>query len=136
MLLFLTECTLALLLAFPPPGNQGTKNSDNPKITQLNFNNEIFTKFVILLLLLEKYIRHFRTSRKARYFRKVLNTFNYIYSCEDEDADRKQWLLFEKCLLQQTSQEQALFFSFSWSSAPCPLVHWTHKDKCHSCCHS
>jgi hypothetical protein len=83
---------------------------------------------VILLLLLEKYIRHFRTSRKARYFKKPHSTVNYMYSREDEDPHTKQWLSFEKRRLQLTSRSQELFSSFSPSSAPHPLMHWTHGD--------
>jgi hypothetical protein len=81
---------------------------------------------VILLLLLEKYIRHFRTSRKARYFKKPHSTVNYMYSREDEDPHTKQWLSFKKRRLQLTSRAQELFSSFSPSSAPHPLMHWTH----------
>jgi hypothetical protein len=71
---------------------------------------KIFTKYVILLLLLEKYIRHFRTSRKARYFKKPHSTVNYMYSREDEDPHTKQWLSFKKRRLQLTSRAQELFF--------------------------
>jgi hypothetical protein len=94
----------------------------------MNFNKEIFTKYVILLLLLEKYIRHFRTSRKAGYFKKPHSTVNYMYTREDEDPHTKQWLSLEKRRLQLTSRAQDLFSSFSPSSAPHPLMHWTHGD--------
>jgi hypothetical protein len=51
-----------------------------------------------------------------------------MYSREDEDPHTKQWLSFKKRHLQLTSWAEELFSSFSQSSAPHLLMHWTHGD--------
>lgn len=43
----------------------------------INLNKKIYMRRVISLPLLLIYIRHFRTSRKSRYFKKVLSIINY-----------------------------------------------------------
>jgi hypothetical protein len=79
---------------------------------------------------LKKYIRHFRTSRKARYFKKPVDCT--CHSREDKDPHTEQWLSFEKRRLQLTSRAQDLFSSFS------RCIRWCtgHTGMCRSCCHS
>ena len=112
-----------LFLLLPCPLNQWTNTRHTiqrgglaitPKLNSILYecqwrylqNVSLLMSFYYFLFL--TCIRHFRTSRKTRYLKKVLRIVNHIHSSWGIKCTHKTMLIMWKCLLSMTSLAQNL----------------------------